>query len=375
MSEPQKPAFCPQCGHTLSPKDRFCPECGARVPEPPAPEASSGQTAAPPTVVIPPDRPAAPPTVVIPPDQPAAPPPTTVIPPERPATQPTPPIIPPTPSASAPPDPFMPPSSGYGQPGSNIPSYIPPAPPISNSQPNRKLIWGLLGGIGCLLIILVAACGFILVALYTTATNEVTSVFSTPAVNEGGGGAVVSGIGGTELLRDDFDNPTTSSLGVRNDSSSSYSFEQGSYVIEVKEPELLVWALIEGNYRDVVIETSYSTPLNAPNLAAGLIFHYQDEDNFYLFSVSNDGYYALELLENNQWITLIDWTQHNAIAAESNRLRVELSGDQITLFVNDRRLEQTRDPTFTRGEVGLAVTSFDEGGAVVRYDEIIVRQR
>ncbi|WP_322496276.1 zinc-ribbon domain-containing protein, partial [Chloroflexus sp.] len=75
MSEPQRPSFCPQCGHQLKADDRFCPECGARVPE----------KVAPPTTILPPDRPAtAPPTTIIPPERPAAPP-TTIIPPERPA--------------------------------------------------------------------------------------------------------------------------------------------------------------------------------------------------------------------------------------------------------------------------------------------------
>ncbi|WP_299754851.1 zinc-ribbon domain-containing protein [uncultured Chloroflexus sp.] len=354
MSEPQQPSFCPQCGHKLTANDRFCPECGARVPE----------KVAPPTTIIPPDQPAAPPTTIIPPDRPAAPP--------------TPPVIPPTQSAGSPPDPFIPPPPSYRIPASSPPPHqIPSSVEMQATPPNNKLIWLLVGGIGLLLLIFIGACVFIVISLSSFSFSDVTNT-PTPVTGEpstSGGGAVESVIGGEIVFRDDFENPADSNLGTSEDSRARYAYEQGNYIIEVKEPELLVWALVDGSYRNVVIEASYSIPRNSPAGAAGLIFHYQDADNFYLFSVSNDGYYALELLEDNQWETIIDWTQHEAIKPGNNRMRVELRGDEITLYINDRRLEQTRDPTFTRGEVGLAVTSFDESGIIVRFDEITIRQR
>lgn len=261
----------------------------------------------------------------------------------------------------------------YGSPaGINMPPTL-PSPPTKNNQPKRVLVLGLIGGIGCLLISLIAIFGFIIVAILTTISDP--TLFPNPPAASEDGSPVIASPSGNILARDDFENPETSELGTSNDNSARYAFEQGRYVIEVKQPKLLVWSLLDGNYRDVVIETSYSTQSNGPPTAAGLIFRYQDENNFYLFSVSSDGYYALELLENNQWIRLIDWTQHTIIHPEHNRLRVELRGDQITLYVNDRRLEQTRDTTFMSGQIGLAVTSFDQAGALARYDDIIVRQR
>ncbi|WP_298482762.1 zinc-ribbon domain-containing protein [uncultured Chloroflexus sp.] len=342
MSEPQRPAFCPQCGHKLTPEDRFCPECGARVPD------STPPAAAPPTTIIPPDRPtAAPPTTIIPPVQ----------------------------STNVPPNPSLPPPPAYGTPVSSSPPFhIPSAPELPANRSNNRLAWLLVGGIGCLSLIIISACIFIVIAFVATPTLDSLPTPTTAATTTAGSG-VESAIGGEVVFRDDFDNPTASGLGEDEDASARFAFEQGHYVIEVKEAETLVWALVDGTYRDAVIEASYAMPRNGPDGAAGLIFRYQDADNFYLFSVSNDGYYALELLENDRWITLIDWTQHEAIHPENNRMRVELRGDEITLFVNDRRLEQTRDPTFTRGEVGLAVTSFDKGGIIVRYDEITIWRR
>ncbi len=369
MSESQQPKVCSNCGHPLLPTDRFCPNCGTRVPE----------KAAPPTVVLPPDQPpATPPTTVLPPSRPPTAPPTS-LPPTQPSSipTPTPPVVPPVQSAGAPPDPFMPPPT-YHPPVSQPPFQIPATPSVSTTQPNRGIAWLLVGGIGCLLLIFVGVCVLALVAFSTIATDT-TSGSTTPVAGNspptrgsGTGGSVGEG---QILFQDNFDNPVSSALPTSEDNDSRYAYEQGRYVIEVKQPELLVWSLIDGTYRNVTIEASYITPRNTSNVAAGLIFHYQDEDNFYLFSVSNDGYYALELLQNNQWTTLIDWTKHQAIDPERNRIKVELRNDKIVLYVNNKQIDQTRDPTFTDGNVALAVTSFDKGGAVVGFEEITISQR
>jgi len=244
---------------------------------------------------------------------------------------------------------------------------------MTAQRSNNWLVWGLVGGGGCLLLIFIVTCVAILlsISMFNTVSEDLISTSPTT----GSSGAVAPVTDGQVLFRDDFEDPQASNLGESEDRSSRYAYDQGNYVIEVKQSEMLVWALVEGTYRDVVIETSYSVPANSANVAAGLIFHYQDSNNFYLFSVSNDGYYALELLKDDQWVTLIDWTKHNVINAAKNRLRVVLNGDEITLFVNDRQLEKTRDPTFTSGEIGLAVTSFDKAGAIVHYDEITIRKR
>ncbi|ABY34403.1 MAG TPA: zinc ribbon domain-containing protein [Chloroflexus aurantiacus] len=421
--------FCPECG-TRAPERPSPPATGAPptvVIPPQQPTAGAAPTViippdqptpgAPPTVMIPPEQPAtgAPPTVVIPPQQPTpGVPPTVIIPPEQPPAgaaptvvippeqspagvppvtppppQPSvgrtpasypPPVIPPAQSAGTPPDPFMPPPVtpvSYGPPPAGTDPFQVPSTtsPMQTAGTNKWLIWGLVGGSGCLLLILIGICVFIAVSIFAVVDSVPTSSSTEATATTGDGGSLASGSSGRVLFSDDFENPQASELGESEDSSSRYAYEAGRYVIEVKEPELLVWALVNGSYRDVIIETSYSTVRGGPVGAAGIIFNYQDEDNFYLFSVSNDGYYALELLENNQWITLIDWTQHEAIDPENNRLRVELNGDEITLFVNDRQLEQTRDPTFTRGDIGLAVTSFDQSGITVSYEEITIRSR
>jgi hypothetical protein len=193
----------------------------------------------------------------------------------------------------------------------------------------------------------------------------------------GGGGVVPDDapvVGGDLLLEDDFEDAATSGLGESEDEASRYAYEDGAYVVEVKEPETIVWARVRGTYDDARIAVDANVPSGADISAAGLIFHYQNPDNFYLFSVSNDGYYALELLEDDEWTVLIDWTPSDAVSSSSNRLGVETLGDRIRLFVNDELLEETSDSTFYGGEVALALTSLQNSTAAVAFDNLLIER-
>jgi len=178
---------------------------------------------------------------------------------------------------------------------------------------------------------------------------------------------------GTPLLREPFDGAAGSAFAAGEDERGRFGFEGGGYAIEVKAPETVVWALAPGSYADTSISVDAELPPGA-RLAAGVVFHYQDERNFYLFQISGDGYYTLELLAADRFTRLIDWTPSDAIGATANRLQVETRGDRIALFVNNRRLEETRDPSFTAGAVGLAASAFADPGPAVRFDNLVVVQ-
>jgi hypothetical protein len=176
-------------------------------------------------------------------------------------------------------------------------------------------------------------------------------------------------------LREHFDRPADSGFAIRDDEVARYAFEQGGYTITVKAPETVVWTLAGGRYNNVAVSVDAAVPPGYGRAAAGVIFHYQDDSNFYLFQVSSAGYYALELVAADQLTTLIDWTQSDAIDGAANLLGVETSGDRIALYVNGRRLEETRDTSFTHGDVGIAASSFVETDAAIRFDNLTILTR
>lgn len=355
--------ICPNCKAELSEYKRFCPECGARLPE----EAPATSPVAP-TVILPPaDAPPRPPVAVPPTVRLDAPQEETVVVPPAGA-----PPVQPSPVGALPPVGQIPPAGGLSLPPTGVPAAAPP------SGRRGPLFWWLIGGAGCISLVLVGICAIGLLTLLGQRVSQLDPTAQPGAATTTGGGGIVPGdsplTGGAVLLEDDFDNPAASELAEDEDETARYAFDGGVYVVEVKEPQTLVWALFEGSYSDARFAVDTEVPPGADESAAGLVFHYQDNRNFYLFSVSNDGYYALEILEDNEWFTLIDWTQSDAVDAVRNRIEVATQGDRIALYVNGELLEETSDGTFTEGEVGLAVTSLEDSTAEIHFDNMLITE-
>lgn len=332
---------CPNCGQTVEAGIRFCPSCGTRIDEQSAPRVAAE-------------------TMRLPMDDPA------------PSNDPPPSDPPPFGASSNDPlPPSLPPNTPYDPMGAGS------TPPNQGSGQGRN-IWLLVGGGGCLMVVLLIACVSIAIFLFgsqlTSAIETELNATSQPAPTAGGGIVPIDSplAGGAVLLRERFDNPATSVVEASESDTSRYAFEDGGYLIEVNEPETIVWSIIGGPYEDIITEVEIVTGLVEDISAAGLIFNYQDADNFYLFSVADDGTYALEVLENNEWVTLIDWTSSELINTTDNTMGVATQGEAITLYINGVEVDGINDGAFTSGQIGIAVTSFSSGGASVRFDNLVI---
>ena len=90
-------------------------------------------------------------------------------------------------------------------------------------------------------------------------------------------------------------------------------------------PNRIGWTNAETLLADSLVEVQ-ATHVAGP-LAGdfGCLFRSQDEDNFYRFSITGNGEYALDKLVGDAWETLIEPTASTALAAgegASNRLGV-----------------------------------------------------
>ena len=106
--------------------------------------------------------------------------------------------------------------------------------------------------------------------------------------------------------------------------------------------------------------------------ACALLFRYQDNDNYYYFHVSHNGYYKLGKRLDGQWVNLIEWTASADVYPRENVLEVECLGSDITLRVNERELITVSDGAFSAGTVGLLAEAFDDPGVHVAFDWIVV---
>jgi hypothetical protein len=396
-------AQCPSCHNEVKPDERFCENCGARLePSLAGPTPTGDQPQRPKTgketVVLPsltdinlkppvaPSQPAPDATIVSPPAKPPQPPTSEPAMPGRAPSEPT--IISP---------PVHTPTMPLGQPPSGYPaSTVPPA--AQKSGGNVWKILAIIAGIGVLACVALAV-GAVL--FLNRIGQQVGPVFSSinsglleTSIAEPAGGAAATSAprptstprptaapqataaatGPALLLEDDFADAASSDFAEGESENASYAFVGGAYEMTVKQPNLIVWKTVRGEYGDAAISVD-ATIGATEGTATGLLFHYQDDKNFYIFTITDDRRYGLDMYKDDQLTTLIDWTESAAINAPGNvnALRIETAGGTIRLYANDQLLDEVSDSTFARGKVAITVNSFDNAGASTTFDNLVIQ--
>lgn len=122
-------------------------------------------------------------------------------------------------------------------------------------------------------------------------------------------------------------------------------------------------------YADEVLPDKFAIEARAGYTGAadngyGLIFRVTDEEDFYTFRISGDGFYTVERTQGEDLITLIDWTASDLILTgegAANLLTVAGDSDRYTLYINGRQADAFTDDAFRQGAFGVITDNFDEG--------------
>jgi tetratricopeptide (TPR) repeat protein len=258
--------------------------------------------------------------------------------------------------------------------GQNREATPPPNParpmaPIPPRGTTRQTKGGIPGWvlIGCAALFLIAVLAGILVVLLASRGNlpllrrptPEPPVLPTPAF--------------PLAWQDDFSTPEGGWIEA-SDLQSVKKYENGQYHILVNARELFIWSTAGQDFADFMVEVE-ATQVSGPNdNGYGLLFRLQDEQHFYRFDISGDGFYLLSRRLENQWVTLIDWTASPFIhkGQATNRLKVICQGSQISLYVNNRHLTDFSDVSYSHGDIGLFAGTLSQGGVHISFDNLKV---
>lgn len=150
----------------------------------------------------------------------------------------------------------------------------------------------------------------------------------------------------------------------------------GYYHLENRVPGTADTSIMtrEARYSDVSISMDAMLDADSqPASAYGIVFRYQDEDNYNVFAVDGVGRFSIWTRLNGVWHELRDapdqWTMNEAVKpiGETNRLSLIILHDQISGFVNNRSVVRLTESTFAGGRVGIYIAS-DDGDANVMVD-------
>jgi len=179
---------------------------------------------------------------------------------------------------------------------------------------------------------------------------------------------------GTPLpLRESFDD-ARNGWTLTESSQADIAIGGGQLRISVKQPDSLAWSVATGKTFDDFALDVDATPLAGPDdNDYGVIVRHMDDDNFYRFEISGDGYYNVQKRQKGQWQKLVaDWTGSSAIhkGKATNHLRVVCAGRTMTFYVNQVQVVQVTDASFTRGAVGVLAGTLAEPGVQVAFDNL-----
>jgi hypothetical protein len=205
-----------------------------------------------------------------------------------------------------------------------------------------------------------------------------TALFA--ACNSGGteaGVCVSPGI----LFLDDFSGSQMCGWAEYSQSGAAAAVEEGVLRLTTSQPGPFWWTNPGRNFDNVIITVQARQASGPDNNAFGVICRYQSPENFYVFLISGDGYYAIGKYQSgtDQITYLTGDGQYHYIFSDAinqgvatNQMRVSCVNNELSLTVNGIPLPAVTDPTFVTGDIGLGVSAFEVGTAVIEFDNIQV---
>ncbi|MCP5099193.1 MAG: hypothetical protein GY943_26875 [Chloroflexi bacterium] len=180
------------------------------------------------------------------------------------------------------------------------------------------------------------------------------------------------------LLKDDFGGDQLCGWVEYNRSGTVVGINEGVMQISTSQSGQISWTNPGRQLDDVIVSVQARQVSGPDNNAYGVICRYQNEENFYLFLISGDGYYMIGKYQSGnsqiQYLTgegefVFSETINQGVA--TNQIRASCIGDQLSLSVNGIPLISVTDPTFVTGDVGLGASTFVQGTAVVHFDDLL----
>jgi hypothetical protein len=180
---------------------------------------------------------------------------------------------------------------------------------------------------------------------------------------------------GDKLFWDDFSDQSGSWPQV-SDSNGSMGYLNGAYHIAIQTSGYELWAFSGHAYEDARVEAD-ATRLTGPeqNLF-GVICRARDNDNYYFFVISSDGYYAIGKIKDNH-LSLVGqkmmlYSPNIVQGSGPNHLRFDCVGQTLSGYVNGQAVAMAKDADFSDGDAGLLAGSLDTAGVDISFDNFVV---
>ncbi|MFW5713543.1 MAG: hypothetical protein ACOCYU_02610, partial [Brevefilum sp.] len=164
---------------------------------------------------------------------------------------------------------------------------------------------------------------------------------------------------GNLILSEEF-NDNDNGWALFEDSRGRVNLINGQMVFEITGERLIYWTTLPNQYEKLIMAAAPQIINSAGDGDFGFICGYEDVDNFTALEVSEDGYYAIWKYDNDEYVSLVEWTYADEIVAGGPFTLAAYCGpDRLALALNETLLAETVDPNYQPGRVGLVAGCWD----------------
>ena len=162
------------------------------------------------------------------------------------------------------------------------------------------------------------------------------------------------------------------------DGSSGKVFYSGNslHIRDNDPPDGSLYHRLSKNFNNFILEVDTKMVAGTIDNWQGVTVRDKDEDNYYDFSISADGYYGIQKFENSRLTQLSGPTSSSYIKTgigATNRLHCEVDGNTLSFSVNGHHLITVTDSTFKEGGVTLSVNSCPSNSYTeVAYTNLVI---
>jgi len=198
----------------------------------------------------------------------------------------------------------------------------------------------------------------------------------------------VSQINGESLKQDDFfgeivftddfsDESSLWEVGYWLDGSAWYQ-DGWLHVKNLTSYSGSTYVLYSESFADCIIEVETKLVAGTDVNWQGVACRWVDEDNYYDFSISADGYYELAVWVNDKRMDCTvgpTWSSHIRQGRDViNVMRAECIGNTLRLSANGHLLAEITDSTFASGKIALSVNSLAGTYSEIAFDNLVITE-
>ncbi len=182
------------------------------------------------------------------------------------------------------------------------------------------------------------------------------------------------------LFFDDFSQSPTSWSQIQN-ASGSASQSNGGFHFEITPKDTLMISNPGKSFPgDVSVEVDVRSSAGSVISYMGVVCHYQDANNYYMFLITTDGSAGI-IMDYQGLVTMISpglkFLPMDGIKKwnATNHIRATCIGETLTLYANGTQVSLAYDSTLTGGDVGLVARSGKyQGGTNLTFRNFLVTQ-